>query len=105
MLRSHVVKNQLPDDDELIQHNKAIRRGALEGTAIGGVFALGGSYYLQRTFAAYRQMPLSLKALGVVMVVAPAITIQAERRSLEFDRGRWCAEPDFNFRMSCILMS
>jgi hypothetical protein len=69
-----------------------VRRGALEGGAVGGMLALGGSYYLQRTFAAYRNLPTSLKALGVVIVVAPAITIQAERRSLQFERERWCVD-------------
>ncbi|KAF8239008.1 hypothetical protein L208DRAFT_1240050, partial [Tricholoma matsutake] len=77
---------------ELTQHNGAVRKGALEGAVASGILALGGSYYLQRTFTAYRNLPLSLKALGVVIVVAPAITVQAERRSLEFDRGRWEGE-------------
>lgn len=79
----------MTNDEELAQHNSAVRSGALEGGAAAGIFALGGSYYLQRTFSAYRQLPLSLKALGVVIVVAPAITIQAERRSLQFEREKW----------------
>lgn len=71
-----------------------MRRGALEGGVAGGILALGGSYYLQRRFHTYRHLPLSLKALGVVIVVVPAITIQAERHSLEFERGRWCVNSD-----------
>lgn len=73
-----------------------MRKGALEGAVASGILALGGSYYLQRTFTAYRNLPLSLKALGVVIVVAPAITVQAERRSLEFDRGRWYVDFGLN---------
>ena len=69
------------------------------------MFTLGGSYYLQRNFAAYRNLPASLKALGVVIVVAPAVTIQAERRSLRFERDRWYVDINFlpskNLKPTC----
>ncbi|TFK62029.1 hypothetical protein BDN72DRAFT_777612, partial [Pluteus cervinus] len=74
---------------QLEAHAAASRRGALEGTAASGLAALAGSYYLHHRSPTYRQMPISLKALGVVLVVAPCLAIQAERRGLEYDRSQW----------------
>jgi len=37
-------------------------------------------------------LPLSLKALGVVIVTAPLLAIQAERRGLEYDKSQWEGE-------------
>ena len=37
----------------------------------------------------YRQLPLSLKALGVITITVPACVIQAEHESLAFERQQW----------------
>ena len=39
----------------------------------------------------YRAMPASLKALGIIVCIAPGFAIQAERRGIEFDRSQWYA--------------
>ncbi|GLB34107.1 putative hypoxia induced protein conserved region [Lyophyllum shimeji] len=83
---------KLATDEEFAAHARAVRRGALEGGVVSTIAALGGSYYLHRAFPGYRQLPLSLKALGVVIVVAPIVSIQAERRGIEFDRSKWEGE-------------
>ena len=44
---------------------------------------------MHRRWAYYRSLPIQLKALGVVMVVAPLYAIQAERRGVEFDKSTW----------------
>lgn len=44
---------------------------------------------MQRRWAYYRKLPIQLKALGVVLIVAPLYAVQAERRGLEYDRSTW----------------
>jgi len=50
---------------------------------------LAGSYWAHHYTSMYRRLPLSLKALGIVLVTAPCLSIQAERRGLEYDRSQW----------------
>jgi len=50
---------------------------------------LAGSYYAHHYTSMYRRLPLSLKALGIILVTAPCLSIQAERRGLEYDRSQW----------------
>ncbi|KAG5648799.1 hypothetical protein DXG03_000148 [Asterophora parasitica] len=83
---------KLATEEDLDGHDAASRRGALEGFVGSSIFALGGSYFLHRRFPGYRALPLSLKALGVVIVVAPVLSIQAERRGLEYDKSKWEGE-------------
>jgi len=71
------------------EHTAASRRGAIEGTILGGSIAFAGSYWAQRRLPAYRNLPLSLKALGIIIITAPLLSIQAERRGLEYDRSQW----------------
>ncbi|KAJ4479116.1 hypothetical protein J3R30DRAFT_3474211 [Lentinula aciculospora] len=79
-------------EEQLIGHSRAVRRGALEGTAAGLLFSGAVSYYAHRRLPAYRTLPLSLKALGPVILIAPLLSIQAERRSLEYDESQWTGE-------------
>ena len=74
---------------QIEEHTAASRRGAIEGTILGGSIAFASSYWGQRRLPAYRNLPLSLKALGVIIVTAPLLSIQAERRGLEYDRSQW----------------
>ncbi|KAF8554497.1 hypothetical protein OG21DRAFT_1484609 [Imleria badia] len=69
--------------------DSVVLRGALEGAVASAALAVPGFYYLHRKSAWYRSLPLPLRVAGVVMVVAPFTSIQAERRSLEFERNRW----------------
>ena len=72
------------------QHlDSAIVRGACEGLLVSSALAIPGFYLLHRRSAWYRSLPLPLRVAGVVMVVAPFTSIQAERRSIEFDRKQW----------------
>ena len=57
-------------------------KGLLFGTAV----TIPGSLYLSHRYAYYRQLPISLKALGAVMVIVPAVIINAERAGLKFER-------------------
>ncbi|KAF9223162.1 hypothetical protein BS17DRAFT_782455 [Gyrodon lividus] len=67
-------------------HDAAVIRGAAEGFLGTLAFAIPTSLYLNRKWAYYRSLPLPLKVAGMVIMVAPAVSIQAERRSLQFDR-------------------
>ena len=78
--------------EQLDAHSAASRRGALEGTAASGVVALGLSYWANGRYPAYRRLPVALKVLGGIILVAPALAIQAERRGLEYDRSQWEGE-------------
>ncbi|EDR12278.1 uncharacterized protein LACBIDRAFT_311516 [Laccaria bicolor S238N-H82] len=77
---------------ELEEHAAAVRRGAMEGTVVSGGAAVAASYYLHRNVETYRRLPLSLKALGIIIIVAPCLSIQAERRGLEYERSQWEGE-------------
>ncbi len=77
-------------EEQLVGHNNATMRGALEGFAAGTGLGMAGSAVLGRYSAGYRALPPSLKALGIIFVAAPAFAIQAERRGIEFDKSQWC---------------
>ncbi|KAF8214132.1 hypothetical protein K438DRAFT_1802942 [Mycena galopus ATCC 62051] len=83
---------KLASEDQIQAHTAASRRGALEGFLAGGSAATLGSMYAHRRWAYYRSLPPSLKVLGVLMIAAPALSIQAERRGLEYDRSQWEGE-------------
>ncbi|PPQ66732.1 hypothetical protein CVT26_009533 [Gymnopilus dilepis] len=78
--------------EQIKEHDKWSRRGAIEGALASGSVAVAGSWYANRRWLAYRQLPPSLKLLGVVIIVAPCLTIQAERRGLQYDRSQWTGE-------------
>lgn len=73
-------------EEQVTGHNTAIFRGAAEGFLGSAVFFIPACYALNRKWAYYRTLPLTLKVLGAVMLIAPITSIQAERRGLEFDR-------------------
>jgi len=75
--------------EEIDGHSNATIRGAAEGALGSAAVAIPLSFLLNRRWASYRALPLSLKVLGTVLVVAPCLSIQAERRGLEFDRAHW----------------
>lgn len=81
---------KLATEEQIQAHAAASRRGALEGTLVAGTIATLGSVYSHRRWAYYRNLPPSLKVLGVLIVAAPALSIQAERRGLEYDKSQWC---------------
>jgi hypothetical protein len=80
---------KLVSQQEIEEHNAATVRGALEGALGSAAVAVPGFYMLNRRWPYYRSLPLSLKALGVVVIVAPCLAIQAERRGLEYDKSKW----------------
>ncbi|KIM54903.1 hypothetical protein SCLCIDRAFT_17520 [Scleroderma citrinum Foug A] len=73
-------------EEQVAGHNVAIFRGAAEGLLCTAALAIPASFLLNRRWTYYRSLPLSLKVLGAVMIIAPLTSIQAERRGLEFDR-------------------
>lgn len=71
--------------EELEAFDRATIRGSIEGIAGGLAISLPASFAAQRYWPAYRALPLSLKALGVILIVGPTWAIQTERRGVEFD--------------------
>jgi len=51
--------------------------------------ALPASYLVNRSWPYYRNLPPSLKALGVVMVVVPSFLISAENAGRRFEQDNW----------------
>ena len=49
---------------------------------------------LHKRWPYYHQLPLSLKALGIVVVVVPSFVISAERAGQRFERERWFVPSD-----------
>lgn len=86
----HPIMKVNVSDEEWKLLDSVVLRGALEGAVASAAVAVPSFYYLHRKSAWYRSLPLPLRVAGVVMVVAPFTSIQAERRSLEFERKRWC---------------
>lgn len=76
-------------EEELLELDKATRRGAAEGILAGLAISLPASFYLQRASSWYRGLPPSLKALGVILVVGPAYAIRTEQRAVQFDEERY----------------
>jgi hypothetical protein len=77
---------KLVTPEEFKAYDTATHRGAIEGLVGSLALSLPGFYVLHRRWPAYRALTPQLKALGLVLVVAPAVAIQAERRGLQFDR-------------------
>ena len=71
--------------EELEGFDRATIRGSIEGILGGLAISLPASFAAQRYLPAYRALPLPLKVLPVIIVVAPAWAIQTERRGVEFD--------------------
>ncbi|KAH9965887.1 hypothetical protein BC827DRAFT_1180666 [Russula dissimulans] len=71
--------------EELEAFDRATIRGSIEGVAAGLALSLPASFAAHRYLPAYRALPMSLKALGVVLIVGPAWAVQTERRGVEFD--------------------
>ncbi|OBZ70409.1 Respiratory supercomplex factor 2, mitochondrial [Grifola frondosa] len=76
-------------EEELHGHNAATVRGAIEGIVGGFAISLPASFYMQRKWAYYRSLPITIKTLGVVLVVVPCYAIQAERRGVEYAASIW----------------
>ncbi|KAF5332013.1 hypothetical protein D9758_014573 [Tetrapyrgos nigripes] len=79
-------------EEQLKEHSAAVRRGAFEGTVASGALAGAASWYAHRRYPAYRQLPLSLKVLAATIFIAPCLSIQAERRSLEYEQSQWTGD-------------
>ncbi|KAJ7506536.1 hypothetical protein B0H11DRAFT_1971693 [Mycena galericulata] len=80
---------KIASPEQIAAHTAASRRGALEGALVAGTVGTLGSFYAHRRWAYYRHLPPSLKVLGVLVLAAPALSIQAERRGLEYDKSQW----------------
>ena len=89
---------KFPTKEEFDRHRDATLRGSIEGIIAGMAIALPGSYLLQKRSVYYRSLPVTIKALGVVLVVAPAFAVQAERRGVEYDESTWLVYY-FHFRL------
>ncbi|KAG1733925.1 uncharacterized protein EDB91DRAFT_1057155 [Suillus paluster] len=75
--------------EEIDDHTNATIRGAAEGAAFSAALAIPSWLILNRRWAYFRALPPPLKLMGTVMLVAPCVSIQAERRGLAFDRAHW----------------
>jgi len=73
----------------LEEHHRATMRGMTEGAVVSGIISGAGSWYLNKRWATYRTLPSSLKALGIVCIVLPVLTLQGERRGTEYDQSTW----------------
>ncbi|TFL05838.1 hypothetical protein BDV98DRAFT_560710 [Pterulicium gracile] len=82
-----------PITEEMLQeHQNASIRGALEGFVAGSAFTGAGHWYLNRTWQSYRVLPVQLKLLGAICIVLPTLTLQGERRGVEYDQSNWVDE-------------
>ena len=94
-------------EEQVAGHNVAIFRGAAEGLLCTAALAIPASFLLNRRWTYYRSLPLSLKVLGAVMIIAPLTSIQAERRGLEFDREvNWfvrCSRPSSVWMLNALV--
>jgi len=73
----------------LRDHQHAVAVGGAQGFLGGMVAALPASYVANKRWPYYRNLPPSLKALGVVMVVVPSFLITAETAGRRFEQDNW----------------
>ena len=66
------------------------KQGAIEGGLAAGSVAMAGLFWANKRFPGYQRLPLSLKTFAAVVMIAPAIAVQAERRGYEYDKSQWC---------------
>jgi len=81
--------------EKLRDHQYAVAVGGAQGFlgALGA--ALPASYIANKRWPYYRNLPPSLKAFGVVMVVVPAFIIAGETAGRRFEQDNWeRANPD-----------
>ncbi|KAL5508457.1 RCF2_1 [Sanghuangporus vaninii] len=76
---------KLVSEEDIKNYEKSTVRGMVEGFIGGTIASSAGFYMLHRRSRYYRSLPLTIKALGFVMVIAPAVAAQAERRGLQYD--------------------
>ncbi|KAK7696007.1 hypothetical protein QCA50_000647 [Cerrena zonata] len=75
--------------EERDAQQRATVSGGAKGFFGGLTAALPVSYLLHRRWPYYQHLPLSLKALGVVVIVVPSFVISAERAGQRFEREQW----------------
>ncbi|KZS97837.1 hypothetical protein SISNIDRAFT_198213 [Sistotremastrum niveocremeum HHB9708] len=80
---------KLVTEEQIQAHQRVALWGGVKGFATGLAVALPGSYLLHRRWPYYRQLPISLKVLGVVTLVLPSFAVGAEHASLNYDRAAW----------------
>ncbi|KIY73971.1 hypothetical protein CYLTODRAFT_416619 [Cylindrobasidium torrendii FP15055 ss-10] len=80
---------KLLTDEQLATHEKATVRGGIEGALIGAGIGIPLTLWASRRYPVVKALPPHLKALGIIIFVAPGFAIQAERRGLEYDRSQW----------------
>ncbi|KAI1789547.1 hypothetical protein LXA43DRAFT_1096286 [Ganoderma leucocontextum] len=76
-------------EEELAGHHAATVRGAIEGVLGGLAISLPATWYANRRWPAFRALPPQLKALAIVLIVAPTYAVQSERRGVEFSESTW----------------
>ncbi|KAI0774136.1 hypothetical protein C8Q74DRAFT_1368639 [Fomes fomentarius] len=76
-------------EEELAGHHRATVRGAIEGLLGGLAISLPSIWWANRKYPSFRALPPQLKALGIILIVAPTYAIQAERRGVEYDESTW----------------
>ncbi|KAF6762034.1 hypothetical protein DFP72DRAFT_877829 [Ephemerocybe angulata] len=79
---------KLLTEEQFREHQAASLRGSIEG-AVGGAALAGAASLYARRFPGFRNLPPSLKVLGGIIIIAPLVAIQGERRGLEYDRSQW----------------
>lgn len=80
---------KIATQQELDAQQHATVMGGAKGFLSGAAVAFPVSYLLQRRWAYYRQLPPSLKAFGIILIVVPSFVISAEHAGQRFEREHW----------------
>ncbi|EJU06369.1 hypothetical protein DACRYDRAFT_19551 [Dacryopinax primogenitus] len=75
--------------DQADAHYRRTIQGGVKGFTVGLAGSLGMAYFLNGRWPYFRQLPIQLKALSIVLVTIPATVIQAEHESDLFQREQW----------------
>ncbi|ORY22138.1 hypothetical protein BCR39DRAFT_508208 [Naematelia encephala] len=75
--------------EDIAGHRAATTKGAIRGILLGAAISAPTFYTLQRRSHFYKQLPLPLKAFGVVVVVVPCFSISAEKAGEAYEREQW----------------
>jgi len=76
-------------EEEADAHYNVVLKGGAKGFAGSMAFAIPLSYYCHRAWPYYRSLPISLKALGIVVLTVPVSVVKAELDGNAWERTRW----------------
>jgi len=79
---------QILTPEEEAGHRNATLYGLGRGAVVGAGLSVP-AHFIMRNRPFYRQVPITLKALGYVVLLVPCVSISAEKAGEAYDQSMW----------------